>query len=137
MYEYFEHTADVGLRVRAATPAELFADAGRGLSGLIVADLSRVEPRETLTIALPGDAWDYLLLDWLNELLYLFESRRFLGAEFRVRVDASGLRAEVAGEVLDASRHGMEHEVKAVTYHGLRVTQEGDGGWLAEVVLDI
>lgn len=136
MYEIFEHTADVGLRIRAADLDTLFADAGRGLFAIIVGDLRSVETRETRRIEVEGIERDYLLFDWLNELLYSFESRRLLLADFHVRVSETGLEAEVGGELLDPARHRLEHEVKAITYHGLRVEREG-AGWIGEVILDI
>jgi SHS2 domain-containing protein len=79
---------------------------------------------------------DYLLFDWLNELLFTFDSRRLLLAKYDVHVDRSGLQAAAWGEPLDPARHRLEHEVKAITYHGLKVVQQDDG-WLAEVILDI
>lgn len=136
MFEHFDHTADLGLRVRTDDLDQLFADAGRGLFAMIAANLEDVRPERQVEIRLEGDAPDYLLFDWLNELLYIFESQRLLLCEFDVRVSSTGLEAVVRGEPLDAGRHRLEHEVKAITYHGLRVERE-DGGWLAEVVVDI
>jgi SHS2 domain-containing protein len=136
MYEIFEHTADLGLRVRAHTLDELFADAGRGLFQMIVANLEDVRPVEKVEFAIDGIAFDFLLFDWLNELLYTFESRQLLFSQFQVRVGDTGLIATCAGEPADVGRHQMEHEVKAITYHGLRVEQSSDG-WMAEVIVDI
>jgi SHS2 domain-containing protein len=136
MYEVFEHTADVGLRVRANSLDELFADAGRALFALVVANLDAVRPTQSIVIDLVGDQRDYLLFDWLNELLYLFEVRRLLLSSFEVQVADSGLHARVAGEPIDLARHHLEHEVKAITYHGLLV-RPSNGGWLAEVIVDI
>jgi SHS2 domain-containing protein len=56
--------------------------------------------------------------------------------EFKVEVSETGLRGEAVGEPWDPSKHRLEHEVKAVTYHGLRVEHDG-GEWLAEIILDI
>ena len=133
MYEHFEHTADLGLRVRAATLDELFADAARGLFAMIVTNLDSVRPAEERTYDLAGAELDFLLFDWLTELLYTCESERLLLAEFHVRVDDGGLHATCRGEPVDAARHQLEHEVKAVTYHGLKV-QRTETGWLAEVI---
>ena len=66
MYEVFEHTADVGLRVRAADLGELFAEAARGLFSLIVPDLASVRPKQELPFRLAGSEREYLLFDWLN-----------------------------------------------------------------------
>jgi SHS2 domain-containing protein len=138
MHEVFEHTADIGLRVRAATPEELFTEAARGLFALVVNNPNDVQPRGEVQVSIAGnrDELDYLLFDWLNELLYLFDSRQLLLAEFDVQFTDAGLQAKVRGEPLDATRHRLEHELKAITYHGLKVAKDGDA-WLAEIVLDI
>src|SRR5262245_58953864 len=70
MYEIFEHTADLGLRIRAATREELFVDAARGLFSMIVENLDDVQPRENRRYNIVGQDHVYLLFDWLNELLY-------------------------------------------------------------------
>ena len=79
---------------------------------------------------------EYLLLDWINELLFLFESKKFLASQFDATVCDDGVRGTVHGEPYDSARHALAHEVKAVTYHGLKV-EPTEGGWLAEVILDI
>ncbi len=136
MYEVFEHTADLGLRVRAAALNELFADAARGLFSMMVANLDTVQPLEVRKYNIKADGLDYLLFDWLSELLYTFETDRLLLAEFNVRVETNRLEATARGEAMDIGRHEMDHEVKAITYHELKVCQSPDG-WLAEVIVDI
>ena len=136
MYETFEHTADLGLRVRAADLQSLFAEAARGLFSIIVADLDAVRPLETVSLHVEGETSELLLFDWLNELLYIYETRRLLLAEFDIRLGPTGLTATARGEPIDPSRHTLDHEVKAITYHALKLERDADG-WLAEVILDI
>lgn len=136
MFEVFEHTADLGLRIRADTVEAVFRDAARGLFSIIVDDLSRVRGLEERSLQIAGDARDYLLFDWLTELLFIFESQHLLLSEFDVRLDQDGLQGSCRGEPFDATRHRLEHEVKAITYHGLKLVQTG-GSWLAEVIVDI
>jgi SHS2 domain-containing protein len=136
MYETFEHTADLGLRSRAPDLNTLFAEAGRALFAAIIEDLDAVEPRQQVEVQVAGDDREFLLFDWLKELLYRFDAEHLLLSQFEVRVDESGLRGTARGEPLDPARHALGHEVKAITYHGLRVEREGDG-WLAEVIVDI
>ena len=121
MYETFEHTADLGLRARAATLDELFAAMARALTATLVEDAAAIQPRETVRLRLDGDDLGYLLFDWLNELLYRFDAQGWLCADFTVRVASDGLDAEIRGEPVDPNRHRLDHEVKAITYHGLRV----------------
>ena len=77
-----------------------------------------------------------MLFDWLDELLHQFDPARMLLCRFDVRVDEQGLRGTARGEPYDPARHRLGHEVKAITYHGLKVQQRPDG-WLAEVIVDI
>lgn len=136
MYEIFEHTADLGLRVWAGSLDELFADAARGLFAVMVANIDVVELVQEETFQLSGSNREDLLHDWLSELLYVFYTRRLVLAEFRVHVDAAGLSATARGEPLDPRRHEIGGEVKAITWHGLKVEQLADG-WRAEVIVDV
>ncbi len=135
MYEHFEHTADLGLRVTAPDLPRLFEDAAAGLFAMIVEPLPRTGDWER-ALRVEGERYDYLLVDWLSELLYLFESERVVLGRFDVCLDGTTLAAKVGGEPLDATRGRLLHEVKAITYHGLTVERSGDG-WLAEVIVDI
>lgn len=136
MYELFEHTADLGLRVQAATLEELFAEAGRGLCAMTVENVEAVAAVEHRELRIEGTELDYLLFDWLNELLFLFETEELLLTEFEIRLTDEGLHADCRGEHSDRSRHRLTHEVKAITYHGLKLEQKPDG-WHAEVIVDI
>jgi protein archease len=136
MYETFEHTADLGLRIRAANLEQLFVEAAEALFSAIVEDLSAVPPKQRLDVQLQGDDRALLLFDWLNELLFRFDTEHLLFGKFEVRLKDNTLNGTAWGEPLDLSRHLSSHEVKAITYHGLRVEQE-ENGWLAEVIVDI
>src|SRR5207253_10191876 len=136
MFETFEHTADLGLRIRAADLDMLFAEAAQALFSVIVEDLGTVRPLQSVEVRLEGDDHGYLLFDWLKELLYHFDAEHLLFGKFDVKFVGNGLTAIAWGEPLDRNRHVLEHEVKAITYHGLRV-EEVEGGWEAEVIIDI
>jgi SHS2 domain-containing protein len=136
MYEIFEHTADLGIRVRADSLDELFADAARGLFSVMVANLDSVRAVEETKFQILGDNNEELLHDWLAELLYTFHARRFVLAKFQVNVTAEGLTALAYGEPIDVERHEIDEEVKAITWCGMKVEQH-EGRWLAEVIVDI
>jgi SHS2 domain-containing protein len=136
MYEFFEHTADLGIRVRAADLDALFAEAATALFNAIVDNLKTVRPLERIEVRIAGDDREFLLFDWLKELLYRFDAEHLLFSRFEVRVACDGLTGAAWGEPLDRARHELAHEVKAITYHGLRVKQTADG-WLAEIIVDI
>ena len=136
MYEIFPHTADVGLRVKSPDLNSLFAESAKGFFSLIVSNLHDVAPRTRVEFHIEGHDLAYLLADWLSELLFTFESRRLLLSKFDVMVGSSGLQAAAQGETVDENRHVLDHEIKAVTYHALRVEQV-NSDWIAEVILDI
>jgi SHS2 domain-containing protein len=136
--ETFEHTADVGLRVRGADLDDLFQTAAAGLLDYIVANRDAVRDTEAELVALAGDDPAELLVTWLNELIFRCETRHRLYTRFDVQVSEDGrsLQAEIGGEAIDRQRHVLDHEVKAVTRHGVSFEREGDG-WVAELILDI
>jgi SHS2 domain-containing protein len=136
MHEIFEHTADVGIRARADTVEELFAEAARGLFALMIENLDAVQTVEEVAFQVSADDIEELFHDWLAELLFAFNARRLALAEFHVRIDASVLTATARGEPIDPKRHEIAVEVKAITWCGLKVERQPDG-WLAEVVVDI
>jgi SHS2 domain-containing protein len=135
-WETFEHEADVGLVVRGRDGPELFAEAGRALYSL-VCDLDTVEERESYSLAGEADAVEPLLVDWLNDLVYLFEGRGVVCRRFGFREWQETLyRAEAYGEPVDPVRHSPRDLVKAATYHGLSV-RGVEGGLQARIILDV
>src|SRR3989338_11340089 len=105
LYEFFDHTADIGIRARGATLAELFEQLARGLTALIAED-SVLQPREARAIRLSADDAESLLLAWLQELLFWFSAGRFLAADYVLEeVTPTSLRGTVRGERFDPARH--------------------------------
>ena len=136
MYEFFEHTADLGLRVRAPTLEQLFHDAAVGLFAMVVEAIPRDDAACRREFSIRGTRHDYLLFDWLNELLFVFDTERQLLSDFRISFERGGLTASALARPLDVSRHRPIREVKAITYHELRV-ESIEGGWIAELIVDI
>ncbi len=136
MYELFEHTADLGIRVRAPDLDTLFAEAGEALFAALLEDVRSVRLLHAVPFRIAGEDRALLLCDWLRALLLRFDEDHFVFGRFRVHVGEDGLEAEAWGEPFDLHRHRPGHEVKAITYHGLKVEPTPDG-WLAEVIVDI
>lgn len=138
-FEYFEVTAEVGIRAWGKTLSEAFVDAARALFELMV-DTKAVRPQKTLSVALSAESLELLLADWLNRLLLERDRTGCVFSGFRVQIIANErgwvLTGEIAGEPLDRSRHDPRIDVKAVTYNNLRVLQQPDRVHL-ECVLDI
>src|SRR5947207_552556 len=98
MFELFEHTADLGLRAQAATLEELLAESARGLLAMMVVNPETVQPVQTRRITLAGSDPAYLLFDWLNELLYAFETEKILLSEFNIELGSAKLKAICRGQ---------------------------------------
>jgi SHS2 domain-containing protein len=135
-WETFEHDADVGLVVRGRDGPELFAAAGAALFNL-VCDVEAVEERERFELAGTADGIEALFVDWLNDLVFLFEGRGVVCRRFSFPVwKETAYRAEAHGETADPDRHGLRDLVKAATYHGLSVRRAA-AGLEATVILDV
>ena len=134
-----EHTADVGIEVRATSVDELFRDAAAGLVDTIV-PIDELRPLEERELSVEATALDLLLVAWLEELLYVFDTEAlllFAGAvEVHAGDGACSLVARMRGERWDSARHSQKVQVKAITYHGLEVTRDADG-WFGRVIFDI
>jgi SHS2 domain-containing protein len=137
-FETYEHTADLGLRIFASDLPDLFRTAAAGLFEVIVANPELIQVEEVESVTLSSGSTEDLLADWLNELIFRCETRHRLYSRFDVVLDATGrtLVATIGGEPIDRARHLLDHEVKAATHHELSVRRD-NGGWVAELILDI
>lgn len=125
MYEYFEHTADIGIRGTGTNLAEAFEEAAKAMYNIMV-DIENVEERQEVEITVEAKDRENLLVEWLNQLIY--ESSRqdlifcnFMIQELRKVSDGFFLRGLAIGEPLDKSKHEVKIEVKAATYSQLKV----------------
>ena len=135
-YEFINHTADLGIKVRGLSLKELFENAARAMFDLIV-DLDTVETRNQMTIEIRGEQLEELLADWLRDLLYRCNGDQYLLKEFKIgKISLGGLKARVGGEKLDTSRHSLRREIKAVTYHDLEI-RKLNRQWQAQIIFDI
>lgn len=135
-FEIVDHTADVAIRVRAPTLPDLFVQAAKGMYavlGRFVSGGETVERRIELT---GGDAED-LLHDWLSELLWDFETNESVYDQFDLdRLERGCLLSRCRGSKYDPAKSERTTEIKAVTYHGLRITRI-DQTYEVTVIFDI
>ena len=134
-FEIVEHTADVGLRVRAATLSALFTEAALGLMSVIT-DPGRVRATNMREVRLEAPEAAELLRAWLAEINVLHEVHGEVYSGFEVATDGRTLTGRLLGEPFDPARHERRAEVKAVTWHGLHLETTTDG-FRAEVLLDL
>ena len=135
-YEFIEHTADLGFRAYGNTLEELFAHAAEAFFEAVVG-LETIRERIEKSFETEADALDELMVNWLDELLYVYDTEGFVFKRFEIKtIKENQLKANAAGEVLDPERHAVRAGIKAVTYHQLYV-EERNGLWEAQVIFDI
>lgn len=135
-FELLDHTADTGIIVYADSLQSLFETAGEALF-YIITDLKKVKPRIERRIEVKTKPLERLMVDWLSDLLYLYDVEHLLFKEFKVEsLDEDGLKAKVKGEVYQEGTHIIKTGVKAVTYHQIEVCKENKG-WRARVIFDL
>jgi len=135
-FEIFAVTADKGIRAWGADRKSVFRQAALGLWSLMV-DPVTVERRSMVPVAVEAEDQEALLVAWLNELLYLYEAKGFIGGDCAAQsLTETRLVAEVRGEGVERTRHVILSHVKAVTYHRLHIGPTA-AGWEARVVVDV
>lgn len=135
-YKILNHTADIGIDVWGKTKKELFANAAVAIYDLMI-NLSEVEEAGEKTINVAGSDLQDLLVNFLREVLYLFNGKGWLMKKCRIKeMTARSLVAQVAGASYSRRKHQIKKEIKAVTYHGLSITKNVRG-WKAKVIFDL
>ena len=122
-YETVSHTADVMVRAFGKSIEECIENAGYALFDQL-ADLSKVEPKEIFRIDVEGAEPEQLLVDYLSELLYLFDTELVLLSEFHATYKNDLLTVQAKGEKIDKKKHEMRKAIKAVSYHMIEVAPE-------------
>lgn len=131
-FEILEHTADIGLRAWGNSETEVFENAAAALLAISY-QRETVREQETRQIAVSGDDRESLMVNWLQELLWLIDGEAWLPGRVAVQeLTATSITGTAYGEPRDQSRHEFNVIVKAATYHQIKV----DAG-VAEVYLDI
>jgi SHS2 domain-containing protein len=135
-FTILEHTADVGFEARGDTAAGLFEQAVAALVSIAVDD-TNLTTGARWPIAVTGPDYASLLVNFLEEVLYLFDTGHFAARSCEVtQIDETHVSAALVGEPRQLGRHPWKLIVKAVTYHDLEVT-ERDGTWVGRVFLDV
>lgn len=136
MYEIIDHTADLGIRVFGDNAADLFKNAALALSNLL-ADTRLLRGSRSIVIQVSGDDWPDLMVNWLREILYLWNGE----AELVQRVEIESIRekrmaSRVFFDPYSPQKHILNHEIKAVTYHQIQVIDTGSR-WEATIIFDV
>ncbi len=136
-YEYVEHTADMGLRVRGKSLSELLTNAAQGLFETI-AVVATVDETESIEVHLTAESVEDLFVAWLDELIFQHETKEIFFKRAAVQqCSETEILATVYGEPANFDKHEVYTEIKSVTYHQLEVVQKPDGSWFAQVIFDL
>jgi len=119
-YDLIEHTADVGIKAYGKNVSEAFKNAAVGMFDIIT-DNSKINGIGQYEIQLNAPDLEQLLVDWLSELLFLNSAKNLVFGTFNVTVSNTNLKAQIFGDEFDISKHKKGTEIKAVTYHMLKV----------------
>ncbi|TMA12955.1 MAG: archease [Deltaproteobacteria bacterium] len=135
-YRILNRSSDLLIRVFGQTQAELFANSGFALFDLMT-DVEKVQIGDRLPLEVEGVDRDDLMVNWMRELLYLYQGSGYLLKEFKVREAKDNyVRAEVSGEKFDPDRHEIQREIRSVAYHQSRMEKTGEQ-WTAQVLFEI
>lgn len=134
-FESIPHTADIGFKIWSSTLEELFSEAAKALTFAMV-ETGSFLPAKQNKIRLKAESKEELLVRWLEEILFLFETENFIGLEFKVKLKGNGLEGLIEGMEWDEAKQPLKTQIKAVTFHRLEV-RETENGFEAEVILDV
>ncbi len=136
-FEFFDHTVDIGVRVYGNSLAELFENAARAMHEAL-GRLYKPESNLHKSVELHAESAEDLLHDWLADLLYEIEANHILYDDFQFHeLTPHRVKATLRGGPIDFARSQTNEEIKAVTYHQLRVESQPDGSWRAVVIFDV
>jgi SHS2 domain-containing protein len=134
-FEVIDHTADIGIIAHGSDLAVLFSNAAAGMLSLLT-DLDTLQPDITREIRLEAMDAETLLVQWLNELLYIIYTDKLVLYKLDILIEGNRLEAKCAGQELDPKDHRLKREIKAATYHDLEIA-ERNGEYSAKIIFDI
>jgi len=135
-YELLDHTADIGIIAFGKDLPEVFSNTAYAMFDILTYT-NKIKEMGKFDLQVSASNIEDLLVAWLDELLYRYETERLICKRFVIdNMDDVSLHATIFGEKLDPDRHEIKLEIKSVTYHQLKV-EKTDDGWIAQVIFDV
>lgn len=135
-FDIFDTTGDVGINIYGKSLTDIFEQAAIGLFSFIT-DLKKIKTNMSKNIEINADSYENLLINWLNELIFLFDTESFVGKKIEIKeLTEKRLIAIIKGDFFDEKKHSRGVLIKAATYHKLRL-EEKNNGWIASILFDI
>jgi protein archease len=135
-YRITKRQSELAVRVVGNSQADLFANSAFALFD-VMTDVDKIEIKDRLPLEVEGADRDDLMVNWMRELLYLYQGSGYLLKEFQIsEVKDTVVKAEGCGEKIDPDRHEIKQEVAAVAYHQSRMAKTGNQ-WTAQLIFEV
>ncbi len=135
-YRTVNRPSELLVKVSGKTQAELFANSAFALFDLMT-DVEKIKLEENLPLEVEGVDRDDLMVNWMRELLYLFQGSGYLLREFQIHeVKEDYVRGEVGGEKYDPDRHEIQRDIRSIAFQQSRIEKTGDQ-WIAQVIFEL
>jgi SHS2 domain-containing protein len=135
-YRLTTRQSELAVKVVGSSQADLFANSAYALFD-VMTDVEKIEIKERLPLEVEGVDRDDLMVNWMRELLYLYQGSGYLLKEFQIHeVKDTMVKADVCGEKIDPDRHEIKKEIGAVAYHQSRMAKTGNQ-WTAQLILEV
>ncbi len=136
-YRITKHQSELAVRVVGHSQADLFANSALTLFDVMVTDVEKIDCKESIPLEVEGTDRDDLMVNWVRELLYLYQGSGYLLKEFLIReVKDTLVKADVRGEKIDPDRHEVQQEIAAIASHKSRMQKTGNQ-WTAHLIFEI
>ena len=135
-YRVTTHQNELAVRVTGSSQADLFTNSAIALFD-VMAEGANIEIKERIPLEVEGSDRDDLLVNWMRELLYLYQSSGYLLKEFKItEVKDTIVKAEVSGEKIDPDRHEIKQEIATVAFDKSHIEKTGNQ-WIAQVIFEL
>lgn len=128
-------TADVVFKAYGKDLNELFSNAALAMFEVMI-NTKQVKEKIIKEIELKTDDLESLMFSWLNELLFYVDAESLAFSRFDVSIEGYQLKAKCYGEKINTEKHETRTEIKATTYHKMKIKKEGDM-WIAQIIVDV
>jgi len=139
-FEIIDHTSDTGVKAWGVTMTELFENAARGMFAVIAKEGRNIQGskiEKKIEIHKTADSLEEILVSWLSELLYIFNREKTYFSDFKVKsLNNDGIEAQASGVNLDLYQSDLYTEIKAVTFHNLKIEENVDG-FSCTIIFDV
>ena len=135
-YRITTHQSELAVRITGNSQADLFTNSAFALFD-VMTDIANVDTKESIPLEVEGSDRDDLMVNWMRELLYLYQASGYLLKEFKiVEVKDTMVKAEVSGEKIDPDRHEIKQEITTVAFHKSRMEKTGNQ-WIAQLIFEL